>query len=360
MSSLAPSTTIRSLDSLARAIVHMSHRVPTDPDAKKFKLNQLQKSITGTPTPQRPIEEHHRDGNITRLLLDMSTADDSHLALKRPAVIGCHSHRVLTQKEISALDLHHEQKHCTQCASDHPARLSDTPMNPFSCWRRGHRSENFGFLLNQIIQPTEGSTAGWEVGSRPQIHASARFKLALQHLQSGEHVKVYPNGSPRHMGRSMVVVATVRWSIEASEETNKSISRVLDAQYLHSMTKQHEQDREELDGEKEKLYEFVKQYLQEVRGFWKGPAGLSQRNNLGVLAAAVVYRSAKEDLDFLSGAMNEFVEQTLDYIPYRTLKPAQRQQLGLDDERFKLQENQFAICLFLDPMVDLVMDHDSK
>ena len=102
MSPLAPSTTIRSLDSLARAIVHMSHRVPTDDAAKKFKLNQLRKSITGTPTPQRPIEGHHRDGNITRLLLDMSSADDTHLALKRPAVINCHSHRVGSRRNVSA------------------------------------------------------------------------------------------------------------------------------------------------------------------------------------------------------------------------------------------------------------------
>jgi hypothetical protein len=358
MSSLATSSTIRSLNSLARAMAYMSHRVPTDDDAKNFKMNQLRKSITGTPATQRPIERHHRDGHITGLLLDMSAADDSHLALKRPAVIGCHSHRVLAQKDISALDLHYEQKHCRQCATDHPSRISDIPMNPFSCWRRGHRSGNFGFLLNQSIQPTQHNTAGWALDPNPQILTSSRLQLALQHLRFGGDAKMFPNGSPLHMGRAMVVVATVRWNIEASDETNKSITRVLDAQYLHSISKQHEVDRQELDGEREKLYEFLKQHTTEVKGFWKGSAGLSQRNNLGVLSIAVVYCSAKEELDFLSGALNESAQQSIDFIPFDRLNPAQRQQLGLDNARFKPQGDEFAICLFLDPIVDLVMHHD--
>ena len=65
----------------------------------------------------------------------------------------------------------------------------------------------------------------------------------------------------------MVVVATVRWNMDASKETSRSISRVLDVQYLHSTNKQKESEQKELRGEEEKLYEFVKQFVNEVSGF---------------------------------------------------------------------------------------------
>ena len=78
MSLIASSSTMHSLNRLARAMVHMSQRVPTDDAAKEFKLNQLRKSITGTHITQRPIQPEHRSGNITGHLLGMSTADDSH------------------------------------------------------------------------------------------------------------------------------------------------------------------------------------------------------------------------------------------------------------------------------------------
>jgi len=357
MSPSNSSSTMRSLDRLARAMVHMSQRVPTDNEAKEFKMNQLRKSITGTQITQRPIQPKHRGGNITGHLLEMSTTDDSHLALKRPGVIGCHSPRVLAEKNLSALDLHHEEKHCMQCASAHQVRMTDVPLNPFSCWRRGHRSENFGFLFNQIIQPTQHDVAGWVIGSEREIYTSPRLKLALQHLRS-EQVNVFPEEAPRHMGRSMVVVATVRWSMDASKEISKSVNRVLDVQYLHSINKQQEAGQEVLEGEGEKLYEFVKQFVTEVSGFWRRSAGLSRRNSLGVLSMAVVHCSDENELDFLSSALNEVVEQkNTQFIPFEKLKPGQLQQLGLDDGRFQPHGSQFAICLFLDPIVDLVMEH---
>lgn len=359
MSLIASSSTMHSLNRLARAMVHMSQRVPTDDadEAKEFKLNQLRKSITGTHITQRPIQPEHRGGNITGHLLEMSTAADSHLALKRPVVIGCHSHRVLAEKNLSALDLHHDVKHCEQCAYVHQVRMTDVPLNPFSCWRRGHLSKKFGFLFNQIIQPTQHDVAGWAIGSERQIYTSPRLKLALQHLHSGLQVSVFPKEAPQHMGRSMVVVATVRWNMDASKETSRSISRVLDVQYLHSTNKQKESGQRELRGEEEKLYEFVKQFVNEVSGFWRSSAGLSRRNNLGVLSMAVVHCSGEDELEFLSAALDEVVANNIQYIPFEQLKPLQLQQLGLDDGRFQPHGSQFAICLFLDPMVDLVMEH---
>jgi len=357
MSLLATSPTMHSLNRLARAMVHMSQRVETDPEAKEFKLNQIRKSITGTQIAQRPIQSEHRGGNITGHLLEMSTADDSHLALKRPAVIGCHSHHVLAENNLSALDLHHDVKHCEQCAYIHQVCMTDVPLNPFSCWRRGHRSEKFGFLFNQIIQPTQHDVAGWAIGSERQICTSPPLKLALQHLHSGLRVNVFPKDSPQQMGRSMVVVATVRWSMDASKETSKSITRVLDVQYLHSTNKLSESGQEVLDGEEEKLYEFVKQFVKEVSGFWRGSAGLSRRNNLGILSMAVVHCSGEEELDFLSGALKDVDVKNTQFIPFEKLKPVQLKQLGLDDGRFQPRGSQFAICLFLDPMVDLVMEY---
>ena len=49
--------------------------------------------------------------------------------------------------------------------------------------------------------------------------------------------------------------------------------------------------------------------------------------------------------------------KNIHFIPFEKLQPVQLQQLGLDDVRFQPRGSQFAICLFLDPMVDLVMEH---
>ena len=235
--------------------------------------------------------------------------------------------------------------------------MTDVPMNPFSCWRRGHRSEKFGFLFNQTIQPTNDTNDGWIMGSSRQIYTSARLHLALQNLESGLPVSVFPTEASRYLGRTMMVVATVRWSADDPNETNKSITRVLDAQFLHSTSNQEATGQETLTGEREKLYEFIKQFVQQVSGFWRGSSGLSRRNNLGILSVAVVHCSSKSDVEYLSGALDESVEQNLHFIEFESLNPVQLQQLGLDDERFKPHNNQFAVCLFLDPMVDLVMEH---
>ena len=173
--------------------------------------------------------------------------------------------------------------------------MTDVPLNPFSCWRRGHRSKKFGFLFNQIIQPTQHDVAGWAIGSERQIYTSPRLKLALQHLHSGLQVNVFPKEAPAH---GSVHGGGCNGSVEhGCSKTSRSISRVLDVQYLHSTNKQKNQGKGNCrrGGKVVRVREAVCE-----RSEWFGGAHLSRRNNLGVLSMAVVHCSGEDELEFLS------------------------------------------------------------
>lgn len=358
MASTTSNPELRVLIQLSKALMHMNHRIPTDPDAKEFKINQLRKSITAGHVQSKPIKEIHSLGNLKENLMQMSVPEDSHLALKSPDVIGCHSPHLPTDSGFSALDLHLERKHCDRCASNHSVDLKNVPMNPFRCWRRGHRSKHYGFLFNQILRPTSGFDDGWVIDQTRQILTGKRLKLALQNTRSSLNVRIFPKDSVEYIGRNMMIVTTVQWDVDMAKETNKSISRVLDVQLLHSTTKTSSKLNDTNSADRDKLYAFVKEFVSNVDDLWK-QSGLSRHNSKGILAISVVHSSTKEDFEFLSTAVKGVVENEIQYMSLNGLSDIQLKQFGLDNDDFQPNSTQFSICLFLDPMMDLVVVDDA-
>ena len=354
MTTITSDPTLRVLVQLSGALIHMNRRIPTDPDAKEFKENQLRKSLTAGPVRAKPVKEIHDFGNLKENLMQMSVPEDSHLALKSPGMIGCHSPHLPNTSGFSALDLHLERKHCDRCASNYSVNMKNVPMNPFRCWRRGHRSRHYGFLLNQILRPTSGFDDGWIIDQTRQICTGDRLKLALQNTRSSLNVRVFPKDSIENMGRSMMVVMTVQWDVDIAKETNKSTSRILDVQFLHSTTKTSNKHNKTNVVDRDKLYAYIKEFVNNVDELWK-QSGLSRHNNNGILAISVIHSSTKEDLDFLSTAVKGVVGNEIHYLSLSTLSDVQLKQFGLDNDEFQPSNNQFSICLFLDPIMDLVV-----
>lgn len=358
MTSTSSISTLRVLIQLSEALIHMNRRIPTDPDAKEFKINQLRKSITAGHVPSSPIKEIHDIGNLRENLMQMSVPEDSHLALKSPDVIGCHSPHLPDDPGFSALDLHHERKHCDRCASNHIIKMRDVPVNPFRCWRRGNRSRHYAFLLNQILVPTSEHDDGWSIDQTRQILTGERLKLALQNTRSSLNVLMFPKNSVEYLGRNMMLVTTVQWDVDIAKKTNKSISRVLDVQLIHSTTKISNKLNESNAADKDKLYVFVKEFVRNVDELWKH-SGLSRHNNKGILSISIVHSSNNEEFEFLSTAIRGIVDGDVEYISLSSLSDAQLGQFGLDNEDFQPNGNQFSICMFLDPMMDLVVVDDA-
>jgi hypothetical protein len=345
---------LRLLAQIGRGLVALNSRVPTDPDAKPFKLNQLQQSVSGTKVREGSIQTAHDHGDLKSALLEMSTVQDSHLTLKKPASIGCHSPHLSAQDEVSVLQLHESAEHCRRCASSFPVMLTDVPMNPYRCWRRGHRSAHFGFLLNQLVVPSAERSGGWHIDASRRLQTAHRLKLALQKIGFGIKVQDFPKKA-HHMGRSMVFVTTVRWSVVAAKEADKSLARILDVQMLHSASRQVRKQSKTYRGEEQQLYDVVREMVQTVDRFWK-EAGLSKRNCEGVLSIAVVHAGAEDDLEFLRTALGDILQGPLRFEPVTSLSPSQLQQVGLDDDRFRPKDQEFALCLYMDPIMDLVIE----
>jgi hypothetical protein len=347
-------STLRLLAQIGQGLVALNFRVPTDPEAKPFKLNQLQQSVSGTKVREGSIQTHHDRGDLNSALLDMSTIGDSHLALKKPSSIGCHSPHLSAQDKMSVLQLHESAEHCRRCASSLPVSLTDVPMNPYRCWRRGHRSAHFGFLLNQLVVPSAENLSGWHIDPSRRLQTAHRLKLALQKIGFGIKVQDFPKKA-HYMGRSMVLVTTVKWSAVAGKEADKSLARILDVQMLHSASWQIRKQSKNFLGEEQQLYDVLRDLVQSLDRFWK-EVGLSKRNCEGILSIAVIHAGAGDDLDFLRSALGDVVSGPLRFEAVTSLSPSQLQQVGLDDDRFRPKDKEFALCLYMDPMMDLVIE----
>jgi hypothetical protein len=344
---------VKRLESLSSGIKTMSERIESDPEAKIFKLNQISLSLSGTSPLQGQIKEKHADDILLTGLADWANQNGSHFALRTPISIRCHSTQIANQSKISALDLHKAGSICRSCVEEYPIQFEKSPLNPYQCWRRGHRSMHFGFLMNYCMGPNAKGT--WHFLHGSSIQTTQRLKLTLSSTNSG-HVEPFPSDTP-HMGRSMLLVVTVRMKNNSIREQGHNFNQILENQQLVSPHLSIGQIGLSQDGDEAQLLDTLSELTEQVDAFWR-ECGTSKRNNEGVISVALIHTSSDEDLQVFRGPIQKRTQCNVSIHNFEDLLPEQRRQLGLSREKFEPKERDLVICYYLDPILDMVVHDD--
>ena len=171
--------------------------------------------------------------------------------------------------------------------------------------------------------------------------------------------KVWSNGEyEEEFGRSMAVVITVRMEeLEASDGTAE-LTSLLSSQLLTSKhlldSKSNKKPRH---GSIEALQNTVQEILDAINDVWRN-SKISLHNSVGILSGAVFNNGE----DAISELFDQAMEKNIESKQWAThnLNSLHSRKLvnmyGLEDDKWAPRDNDVAICLFLDPIVDLVVN----
>lgn len=345
---------------VANAVKKLAERLPTDPRATRMKDGLLRTSIFGKSIPQSPISSHHdTDGRMRKAFRSMVGSSDTHLSLISAVDIGCHA--ALEPRDMDAISLHMRSSPCDQCYRLNQPNIASGAPNPHDCWRRGHHSKRFGFMINQTVVSTAQKEAGWMYGEHQRVMTSPRLSMMIDAMGQGLRTVPYTSECDE-IGRRMVVGLTVKLKEASKHGTHSNLQRVLDAQYLHSSSLQERSSETGSNASSSQLYTFIKSAVEDIHGGWR-KTELSRYNSLGVVVADIVFAGDAEPARELLDAMPQReLQRPPRLINIAELDETQREFLGLGaqlggDNPFLPKENECLICLFLDPIMDLVMPH---
>jgi len=262
---------------------------------------------------------------------------------------------------MDAISLHMRDSPCDQCYGLHQPNVTSGVLNPHDCWRRGHHSKRFGFLINQTVVSTGQKDAGWMYGEHQRVMTSPRLSMTIDTM--GKGLKTVPYKPERDdVGRRMVVALTVK-SMETSKHgSHSNLQRVMDSQYLHSFSLRERPSEKGSNASSSQLYTFIKSAVQNIHGFWK-KSELSKFNTLGVVVADIVFAGDAEPArELLDALPQRELQRPPMLINIADIDEPQRDLLGLmpgegGNNPFIPNENECIVCLFLDPIMDTVMPH---
>tara|TARA_B100000767_G_scaffold275129_2_gene310592 strand:- start:119 stop:1195 length:1077 start_codon:yes stop_codon:yes gene_type:complete len=344
------------LNEIANALSNMNRRIETDPSAREFKSRQVRQSITG-----RTLNSlmQINDEALLSSLMGTITPFESHLSLKRALDINCHSPQLQSNPRLNALELHGKESICNDCVHEQKVSFLSSPQNPYRCWRRGHRSANFGFLFNLLLRIDRRNNS-WHLSRKTRLQCTKALSHSLDAINFHRIKKnVWSNGEyEEEFGRSMAVVITVRMEeLEASDGTAE-LTSLLSSQLL---TSKHivdsKSDKKPLHGSIEALQNTVHEILDAINDVWRG-SKISLNNSVGILSGAVFNNGEDATSEVFDQAMEKNIESkqwsTHNFNSLHSRKLISM--YGLEKGNWAPLKSDVAICLFLDPIVDLVVN----
>jgi hypothetical protein len=200
----------------------------------------------------------------------------------------------------------------------------------------------------------------WHLSRKTKLQCTAALSHSLDGLNLHRTKKqIWENGEyEEEFGRSMTVVITVRMEeLEASDGTAE-LTSLLSSQLLSSKhIADLKSDKKIRHGSIEALQNTVHEILDVINDVWRG-SKISLNNSVGILSGAVFSNSEDATSDVFDQAMEKNIESkqwsTHRLSSLHSLKLVSM--YGLEASPWKPLANDVAICLFLDPIVDLVVN----
>ena len=341
------------LSDIAKALHSLNRRVETDPGAREFKSRQVLQSITGKSLNSLMQID---DSKLVSSLLTTTTPHDSHLSLKTASDINCHSSTAQFEIDLTALKLHDKNSLCDDCARENTVNFTMRPLNPFRCWRRGHRSGNYGFLLNMLLK-IDGRNNSWRLSRTSSLQCSKPLANMLEHMKINHKQTTFTNESANDLGRAMLVVVTIEMEDLEVSDGSAELTSILNSQLLSSKhITSYKTEQKVQKGSIESLQNSVDEIMAFMNGIWTR-SKLSVNNNTGILSGAIIYSEQESSAEILGPAMRKNIQtRNWEKVKLESLNTrALKQMYGFDNKNFRPDSNDIALCLLLDPIVDLVV-----
>jgi len=345
---------------LSEAISKLAFRLESHQDAIEFKRAQLLHLLSGGEKAEPEAMRSVLIKELVKELLHQVTPRESHLAILNAKEVGCHHPKLYETNNISALDLHSVpeeevsgEEWCKTCLNYVKSNLIDE-LNPFQCWRRGHRSGRIGFVYQLTL--TNHESKKWEFDSKDSklistLHLKSSIKIVSQ-KKSLDICKNIEANSDKAKGKMVVTILINSTNHKSSNSNLTAIKQVLGQQLLttnssfYSDNSADELDFKEVPG-------MVFEILTDIEDAWKKHSHSSDtsNNHLGML---IIHNGGSELVDELKPTLMRFHSRKLDII-----ERSNQESIGSDifsdigiDQRIFVKGS-VLIVMSLDPIIDL-------
>jgi len=343
---------------LSNCVKSLSILVPSDETSRcsEFKKKQLYHSLLGD---NNDITKLKASDIASNFLQFSSGSIESHLGVINVRDIGCHFEHLKDGDEVSVLDLHrdepttsnHKRRWCSEC----PSSVHNKPdfkagvINPFSCWRRGHSSAKLGFLHISEISAfgNDISIQLKSIYTSKELQANSYSESREINIEVGEKIP----------GNATSMVCVVILNTDRTKETNRTseIKGILRSQLLVSrhLDVNSVNSNDQTKTGKNKVPEFVEDLLNKLHNKWKygGPSSDSK----GIIGFALVNNGNRyvESSTFKNILENFAFTNKIWYGSYNLGELALNVKDHLNISHLTLSENSSALCIILDPLIDL-------
>jgi len=339
------------LEVLSKCIKQLS--ITDSPDssyeAKEFKKKQLESMLLGN----KADLESFRGGELASSFLNMSnTGEHSHLGIMNLKTISCDSEYLTQESKVSVLDVHNETPAlCNSCLKS-KSKVPDFTkgiINPFLCWRRGHTSSKFGFISNYELAMNRGNTFLTHRGTQTtkEIHS-------LSYGKDSNEVRFEVGGTG--LGSAMLVIIRINSNRNIESSKLSEVKGILTQQLLVSTNLSNTIEQSETKKKKDhkdKIPEYIGKTLNSINDKWHldGPS----RNSKGIIGVALINNKNKYATSSLfQNVMESFASRNqVWYEMYELENVNQTIKQNLNLSNLTIPTNSSALCILLDPIVDL-------
>lgn len=291
---------------------------------------------------------------IKRNLTSEFLPGENHLSLIAATEIGCHHPEISFTSDLSAMALHLRDGLCTSCSNRFKVDISRGEFNPFRCWRRGHRSGNFGFLYRFSLK--QDNHRKWIIRKQEKYNSILASKLvssSLQHYfsRNDRRVNQYTNFDILKSNLSNVMLVAINILDEVIIETTEidQLTSLLPSQRL--VSSQIDQDsilNQIMDYTQ--LPNLVGEILESIHSKWKNNSMSSQSS--GILSIAIIHNGYNDLVKSLEPSVRE--KNIVDSERFSVIESGTLGRNFLEEFNADLVNNEgLTICLILDPIVDL-------
>lgn len=164
-------------------------------------------------------------------------------------------------------------------------------------------------------------------------------------------------GNAASLGRNMMIVLRIKLKNLVASDGSSELSNLLQTQLLSSrhMSSNTSGSKSE-KGSTEELRNVVDMIVRRIDDSWE-QEGVS-KNSRGILSSAVLYTDSKDSTDLFQSILEEHV-QSKEWTPiaFKELNDnLKKAQFGFEEKKNALGPSEVAICLFMDPILDLGVD----
>jgi len=348
----------QTLRSISRAISSLNLRFEPHPDAKEFKRNQLIHILSGGAKAVNLLNlQSDKPKQLANEYLHQVTPYDGHLAILHATEVGCHHPELSEDDDTSALDLHGSSGLCIRCPEKFPTVISEQ-LNPFHCWRRGHRSGYFGFVYQLVLRYFNNS-GKWifnsnssELRCTPYIWANISDSSTPEGSNICSNIKILEG---KVLGQMLISIHIPKPRRFHRDSRLTEVEQLLQQQLLVSQNVSNHSSIPLTDFDFTEVPKLLQTILRDIELTWSPPGGGLSDDVQRHLGMCVIHQGAEHLVDELKPMLSEFTRKhsTLHILEETVVKRDNPQLFSQLFPRGGFEYGDLLVCLSLDPIIDL-------